>query len=57
MPKHYITLSENDVAKIISGEEIHVEFKQPIEVGEKIIVRQGYMKDIAKDESIKQKEQ
>ena len=46
MPKHYIFLTENDIAKIINGEEIHIEFKQPIKVGEKIIVRQSYMKDL-----------
>ena len=53
MPKHHIILTENDIAKIINGEEIHIEFKQPIKVGEKIIVRQSYMKDIAADTLIR----
>ena len=56
MPKHHIVLTENDIAKIINGEEIHIEFKQPIKVGEKIIVRQSYMKDIAADTLIRKME-
>ncbi len=54
MPKHHIVLSENDIAKIINGEEVSIEFKQPINVGEKIIVRQSYMKDIVADMLIRQ---
>jgi len=49
MPKHHIILTENDIAKIINGGEVYIEFKQPINVGEKIIVRQSYLKDIARD--------
>lgn len=49
MPRHIITLSENDIAKIINGEEVHIDFKQPIKSGEKIIIRQSYTKDIVAD--------
>lgn len=44
VPKHIIVLSENDIARIINGEEVSVKVK-----GEKVIIRQSYIKDIAAD--------
>lgn len=44
MPKHHIVLSENDIARIINGEEVLLKRK-----GEEFIIRQSYMKDIAVD--------
>lgn len=39
-----IALSENDVARLINGEEISLEVD-----GKKVILRQSYMKDNAAD--------
>lgn len=47
MPKHSIVLSENEIARIINGEEVSFDFKLQINPGEKIIVRQSYVKDMA----------
>lgn len=44
MPKHHIVLSENDIARIINGEEVSLMLKE-----EEVIIRQSYMKDIAAD--------
>ncbi|WP_277679232.1 hypothetical protein [Gracilibacillus dipsosauri] len=49
MPKHHIALTENDIARIINGEEIIFKVK-----GEEIIVRQSYAKDIIADMLIRQ---
>lgn len=49
MPKHHIALSENDIARIINGEEISFQIK-----GEEVIVRQSHSKDIAADMLIRQ---
>lgn len=49
MPEHHLTLSENDIAKLINGEEVHFELNK-----EKLIVRQSYAKDITKDMLIRQ---
>ena len=46
MPTHHIILSEEDIERIINGEEVTLDFKRPINPGEKIIVRQSYVKDI-----------
>ena len=47
MPKHHIVLTEEDIERIINGEEVAFAFNQPITPGEKVIVRQSYMKDVA----------
>ena len=47
MPTHHIILSEEDIERIINGEEVSFDFKRPIYPGEKIIVRQSYVKDMA----------
>ena len=47
MPTHHIILSEEDLERIINGEEVSFDFKRPINPGEKIIVRQSYVKDMA----------
>lgn len=44
MPKHHIVLSENDIARIINGEEVSLKIN-----GEEVIIRQSYLKDIATD--------
>lgn len=49
MPKHHIALSENDIAKIINGEEVLFKIKD-----EEVIIRQSYAKDIAADMLIRQ---
>ncbi len=49
MPEHHITLSENDIARIINGEEVLFKIR-----GEKVIVRQNYSKDLAADMLIRQ---
>lgn len=49
MPKHHIVLSENDIARIINGEEVLFQIR-----GEEVIVRQSYSKDIAADMLIRQ---
>lgn len=48
MPKHHIVLSENDIARIINGEEVKAKLK-----GEEFIIRQSYLKDIAADTLIR----
>ena len=45
MPTHHIALSEEDIERIINGEEVAFDFNQPIIPGEKVIVRQSHMKD------------
>ena len=47
MPTHHIVLTEGDVEKIINGEEVSFDFNRQINPGEKIIVRQSYVKDMA----------
>lgn len=47
MPTHHIILSEEDIERIINGEEVSFDFKRLINPGEKIIVRQSYVKDMA----------
>lgn len=39
-----IVLSENDIARIVNGEEVLLEIS-----GKKVKIRQSYMKDIAAD--------
>lgn len=46
MPTHHIVLSEEDIERIINGEEVAFDFNRTIKAGEKIIVRQSYMKDV-----------
>jgi len=47
MPTHHIVLSEEDIEIIINGEEVSFDFNRQINPGEKIIVRQSYVKDMA----------
>lgn len=47
MPTHHIVLSEEDIERIINGEEVSFDFNRQINLGEKIIVRQSYVKDMA----------
>lgn len=47
MPTHHIILSEEDIERIINGEEVSFDFNRQINPGEKIIVRQSYVKDMA----------
>ena len=47
MPTHHIVLSEEDIERIINGEEVSFDFNRQINPGEKIIVRQSYIKDMA----------
>ncbi len=49
MPQHRVALSENDIARIINGEEVSLKIK-----GEEVIIRQSYMKDIAADMLVRQ---
>lgn len=44
MPKHVIVLSENDIARIINGEEVSTKIN-----GEEVKIRQSHMKDLTKD--------
>lgn len=44
MPKHIIVLSEHDIARIINGEEVSTKIN-----GEKVAIRQSFMKDMAAD--------
>lgn len=45
MPTHHIVLTEEDIERIINGEEVAFDFNRTIKAGEKVIVRQSYMKD------------
>ena len=47
MPTHHIILNEEDIERIINGEEVSFDFNLQINPGEKIIVRQSYVKDMA----------
>ena len=47
MPTHHIILSEEDIERIVNGEEVAFDFNLTIKAGEKIIVRQSYAKDMA----------
>lgn len=40
MPKRHIVLSENEIARIINGEEVTTKIN-----GEDIVIRESYMKD------------
>lgn len=44
MPKHIIVLSDNDIARIINGQEVSTKIN-----GEDVIIRQNYLKDAAAD--------
>ena len=46
MPTHHIVLTEEDIERIINGEEVAFDFNRTIKAGEKIIVRQSYVKDM-----------
>lgn len=46
MPMHHIVLSEEDIERIINGEEVVFNFNTTIKPNEKVIVRQAYTKDI-----------
>lgn len=49
MPKRHIVLSENDIARIINGEEVSLKVN-----GEEIIIRQNYLKDALRDVLVRQ---
>ncbi|RDW21032.1 hypothetical protein CWR48_04260 [Oceanobacillus arenosus] len=44
MSEHNIVLSEHDIARLINGEEVSTKIN-----GEKVTIRQSYMKDAAAD--------
>jgi len=46
VPTHHIVLTEEDIERIINGEEVAFDFNRTIKAGEKIIVRQSYVKDM-----------
>ncbi len=44
MPEHIIVLFEHEIARLINGEEVSTKIN-----GEKVTIRQSYMKDAAVD--------